>query len=160
MSLTLSIDPGETVGWAAWLDRDKVNGGQTPWHDFLMDLALELGVDGAQRWPAARMDPFGFEVADDFGRLIVEDFVLYPEGVGDGPPPPWDNLITARVVGAIQVLADLADVEVVYQGADIKDAGRAAAGDEILARPLHENRHQNDATYHGAYYFARNPEAS
>lgn len=163
MSVTLAIDPGETTGWSIWRDRRKLDGGQTPWDRFALDLAycLDIGEAGSVNVRPSGMGPRApFAIHGPITRIIVEDFVLYPEGVGDGPPPPWDQLITARLVGAIWVLAELTDVELVFQGANCKDAGAAALGDDGLARPLHENRHENDASFHGAYYFARNPEAT
>lgn len=157
----LTIDPGEMTGWSIWLDGRKIEGGQTPWREFQDDLCHGLGVQvpiavfrGEGELPDWRaLGPYGPFAGIDL--IVCEDFAVYPEGVGDGPPKPWDQLITARLIGGIQLAADMAQVEVVYQGADCKAPGMAALGEDDLARPLHPNRHENDASAHGAYYHAR-----
>lgn len=124
----------------------KLEGGQTEWGQFQRDMATSFLEP-----PYGRYDgPF-----EGIERIVIEDFVLYPPGVGDGPPPWWDQLITPRLIGAIQNIADLAGVPVDYQGAGIKSDALASAAAEDFSRPLYENRHENDATMHGTYYISR-----
>jgi hypothetical protein len=149
----LAIDPGETVGWAIFDPKTnaKLDGGQDDWPEFLRKLAagLEIGLLSYTR-ACHGCSPF-----EGVTEIVQEEFQIYPPDVGDGPPPYWDHVIVARVIGAVQILAELADVPVAYQGADIKfDALRAAAAEDF-SRPLYENRHENDATMHGTYFLAR-----
>lgn len=154
----LALDPGETVGWAVFDGMTKVKGGQTDWGQFIEDLSDSYSI-GASRYKNGR--PFNGARAIRGGpftgvdEIVMEDFVLYPEGVSSGPPPPWDHLITPRIIGAVQFIADVAHVPVEYQGASIKSDALAAAAAEDFARPLYENRHENDATMHGTYFNAR-----
>lgn len=133
----------------------KFDGGQTDWGDFPLELAYGFEVGGGASKVNLRPSGMGERLYGDIDRIVMEDFVLYPPGVGDGPPPWWDELITARLIGKIQVIADLAGVPVDYQGASIKSDALASAAAEDFSTPLYENRHENDATMHGTYYLSR-----
>jgi hypothetical protein len=153
----LAIDPGETVGWAIYDGPRKVDGGQTDWGQFPDLLAQALEVGWAPDVSAVPGCPESwFEVSE----IVIEDFVIYPPDVGPGPPPYWDQVITARVIGAIAWIAEAAHVPVHYQGAKIKSDALASAAAEDFARPLHENRHENDATMHAVYFTSRLAAAS
>lgn len=150
----LTVDPGETVGWALWEGRNKIDGGQTPAWDFVDDVAYGLGIAG--RPGAGLPAPTGMGRREwDVKLIVCEDFVNYPEGVGDGPVPPWDSFETPRVIGAITLCARLAGIPFELQGADIKRAAKAAGAEDIFVRPLHPNRHENDATMHGVWRCAQ-----
>ncbi len=145
----LAVDPGETVGWAIFdpTTNAKLNGGQDDWPEFLRKLADGFGLVPGRDYESG---PFA-----GVNLIVQEEFQIYPPDVGDGPPPYWDHVIVARVIGAVQVLADLAGVHVDYQGANIKSDALKAAAFEDFSRPLHENRHENDATMHGTFWLAR-----
>jgi hypothetical protein len=156
----LAIDPGETVGWAIYDGTQKIDGGQTDWGDFTKHLAASFKVVALDQYDEVPVSDAEIETrlrGDFMGvtEIVMEDFVIYPPNVGPGPPPPWDEVITARLIGAIQVLADLAGVPVHYQGAKIKSDALASAAAEDFSRPLHENRHENDATMHAVHFIAR-----
>lgn len=147
----LAIDPGETVGWALFDPKTnaKLEGGQTDFGQFPRDVAAGLRVHHAHSDPGAS-GPFA-----GVTEIVIEDFVIYPPDVSSGPPPAWDPVITARVIGAIAAFAELAHVPVHYQGANIKSDALRASAEVDFSRPLYENRHENDATMHGTYFLAR-----
>ncbi len=143
----LTVDPGDTTGWALWQDGDLLEAGQTPNWDFVDDVADSLGV---------HFDLFaGGGPFEGVERMVIEDFLLYPKDVGSGPPPPWDALETPRVIGGLILIGRLANIPIEFQGADIKDAGIAGGAEELFLRPLHENRHANDAIMHGVWAWNR-----
>jgi hypothetical protein len=138
----------------------KREGGQTDWGDFPFELAASWGVHPAHECqvPGVSIEPAGRYAG--ITQVVMEDFVIYPPDVSSGPPPPWDQVITARLIGAIQVLADLADIPVEYQGAQIKSDALKAAAREDFSTPLYENRHENDATMHATYWLSRRYNAA
>lgn len=147
----LTVDPGDTTGWALWEDAELVESGQTPNWAFVDDVAAGIGAqspliaeDGVE-WEA----PAG--LFKNIGRIVCEDFLLYPWKLRDGSLD-FDSVETARVIGAIVMLARLANIPFILQGADIKDAAVAGGAEELFDTPLHENRHANDAKMHGVFY--------
>lgn len=144
----LSIDPGETTGWALWDDEDLLEAGQTPLRQF---------IDGVyQALVAPESVPPGLSPAyEGVGRLVVEDWQLYP---WKSKELAWDYCRTARGIGALELIARLAGIELVLQPAAIKERAEAAGAENLFVHPLHENRHANDAIRHGVYYMT-DPEA-
>lgn len=143
----LSVDPGDTTGWALWLDERLLESGQTPNWEFVDDVAHTLAV-GAGDTPLLPEGPKGWA---NLELLLIEDFVLYPWELREGNLD-FDSVETARVIGGLLTIARLADIPVVLQGADIKDGAIAGGAEALFVRPLHENRHANDAIMHGTYY--------
>lgn len=143
----LSVDPGETVGWALWEDSKLLMQGQTASWTFVDDVSSGLGValadDVLQDLYVGPDGPFvGITL------LVVEDFVIYPWKCRDGSLD-FDRVETARIIGGLVLLSRIAGIRFEYQGADIKEAAVAGGAEELFIRPLHENRHMNDATMHG-----------
>jgi hypothetical protein len=149
MMKRLAVDIGETTGYALGQRGDKIAGGQMPGWTFIEALDASLG---ASRQSASRVQkhmPFyGVEV------VILEDFVLYPPGVGPGPPPPWDRLETVRLIGAVEWICLVTGTELIEEGANIKDSAMCGGAELDFVRPLKENRHENDATMHLTYDWA------
>lgn len=145
----LSIDPGETTGWALWDDDELIEAGQMPMWQFIDDLGASVDT-----CPGRIYDPDFEPLFEGVRKLVIEDFVLYPEGIGPGPPPPWDKVRTARMIGALELIARNAGLEVEFQGAIIKDTAEKAGAEQLFLSPLHENRHANDAIRHGVYHLA------
>lgn len=143
----LSVDPGETVGWALWEDGQLLDQGQTPDWTFVDDVADSLKVSAGE--DAHRPQPFGSPKL-----IVVEEFSLYPWKLRDGSMD-FDTVETARVIGGIFMLTRLAEIRFELQGADIKESAVAGGAEELFLRPLHENRHANDATMHGVHYWNR-----
>jgi hypothetical protein len=164
--LTLYCDPGEDFGWCVGRTLDLLAAGTEkmwPFADAIWDkIRNPLG--------AVLKDPVyvdtnplssdthtrdGVDVETmrlPIGRIVCEDFRIYPPGVGSGPPEPFDKVRTARVIGAITFMCRLHHIPLVFQGANIKPAAVAAGAEELYYRPLHENRHQNDAIQHFVFF--------
>lgn len=143
----LTVDPGETVGWALWRNDERVDAGQTPIWEFA-DMLYDALIGSPD--PDAPADFRGLS------RVVVEDWAIYPPGVGPGPPPAWDKCLTARLIGDIQGTCRRAGVETYWQPASIKAQAKAAGAEDLFITPLHENRHANDAVMHGCYHIVMN----
>lgn len=173
MKTWLTIDPGETTGWAIWQDLQRVEAGQTQlWQfiDALDDWATRGSVDtvtgpsllAAADWDgkqdAATVNPTalnGGRIWSPLDLIVMEDWVLYPPGVGSGPPEPWNKQRTVRGIGAIELIARQNNIPLELQGTDTKEIAIAAGAEELFLSPVHENRHANDATMHGVFRIAR-----
>lgn len=145
----LAIDPGETTGWALFDDFEVVDAGQEELVLFIDEVAEGLGV-GRLGDPTiyAGYGPFaGVE------RLVIERFALYPWVIKEGGLD-FDEVRTAQGIGALKFIARHANIPVTMQPATIKEPAQAGGARELFYRPLHENRHQNDAIMHGWYYAA------
>lgn len=154
MKTWITIDPGETVGWAIWQDKNRVEAGQTRMWDF---------IDELDRWATANAGPEGdspFTAADEWEPrsydsldfIVMEDWVLYE---WEAQNLIWDRQRTVRAIGAIELIGRQNGVPLELQGADIKEAAKAAGAEELFLSPVHENRHANDATMHGVFRLAR-----
>lgn len=135
----LSIDPGETTGWALWEGDRLLDAGQ----EELVKFVDEVGESNSERCTCT--DPFYVEL------LVIERFALYPWVARSGELD-FDELRTSRGIGALEYIARQAGVRVVMQPATIKDPAQAAGARELFLSPVYENRHANDAIMHGWYY--------
>lgn len=132
----LTVDPGETTGWALWdADWNLLDGGQTPLWEFIDDL-----YDGLIH----RDGPF-----EAVRRVVAEDWAIYP---WEAQNLAWDKCRTARGIGAIELICRKAGIELVLQPAKIKETAVAAGAEDLYVSPRHPNRHQNDAIQHGVYF--------
>ena len=155
--LTLYCDPGESFGWCIGKGTKLLLAGTTPmWAmaDEVEWLLKNGGVEGTQfedeiwwREGVTPSDYFKVPV----GRIVCENFRLYPT---HAKALIGDEFRTVRVIGALQDKCRPAryDLPFITQGADIKSAAKAAGAEELYYRPLHENRHQNDAIQHYVWY--------
>lgn len=147
----LSIDPGETVGWSLWEDRKLIEAGQSPMWEFADELYDGMVGDPGRRdagWPESRF------VGID--KIVCEDFKLYPWELDN---LEWDEVLTARLIGAIQLVTRITSTPLVLQGAQIKEAAERAGAEHLFVEPLHPNRHANDAIRHAVFYYAKNEHA-
>lgn len=140
--LWMSVDPGETTGWALWRGPILERGGQTATQDFADEVYDSLLGSGAAYEEGAFA---GLEL------LVVEDFVIYPWKCQE---LAYDKVRTARLIGKLEQAADRAGIPVVLQGAYTKEDAEAAGAEALFVHPLHENRHENDAIRHGVYFMA------
>lgn len=149
--LWLCVDPGETTGWSIWQGKRLLQAGQLDLLSFIDavdawltegDVPAVLDLDGAARGPLA--------------AIVCEDWKLYPWML---EKLAWDMCRTARGIGALELLARQHNIQIVLQGADIKDAAQKAGAEELYLRPVHENRHANDSIQHGVFYTARHGKA-
>lgn len=155
---TLYLDPGEDFGWCIGRDT-KLLAAHTEkmwtvadgvWH------ALNNPNDPDSYINQAVLCREGVDPAEnlgEIGRIVCEDWRLYPHTMKS---LAWDQCRTARVIGAITFMCRLKGVPLVLQGANIKKSGLAAGAEELFYRPLHENRHQNDAIIHFSNFIAIN----
>lgn len=163
--LTLYCDPGEDFGWVVGKGTDLLAGGTHKMWDFA-DLIwdklqspegdLSAGSDGLEQEPNPLSS--GTHIRDGvdpelmrlpIGRIVCEDFRIYPWKVND---LKFDQVRTARVIGAITFMCRQMGLPFKLQGANIKAGAEAAGAPELFWRPLRENRHQNDALMHYVWY--------
>jgi hypothetical protein len=150
--LTLYCDPGEDFGWCVGCGTKLLAAGTTKMWTMADDV-----------WEALTGDPSvllneetvrnGIKVDDyidlPIQRIVCEDFRIYPWKAKE---LAWDRVRTARVIGALTFMARVQDIPFILQPAAIKKAAQAAGAEELYYRPLHENRHQNDAIQHFVFF--------
>lgn len=150
---TLYCDPGEDFGWAIGRGAKLLAAGTEKMWTMADDV-----------W-AALNDPNNPDIAlngDDFvrvgcegenvgpiGRIVYEDFRIYP---WKAKALAWNQVRTARVIGALTFMGRLHGIPTYPQPASIKNAAQAAGAEELYYRPLKENRHQNDAIQHFVFF--------
>lgn len=152
--LTLYCDPGEDFGWCVGCGTVLIAAGTTKMWSMADDAwcALEDGPSGTHLFNDANIR--GGVVISDYehmqiNRVVCEDFRIYPWAAKQ---LAWDRVRTARVIGALTFMCRLRDIPFILQPASIKPAAVAAGAEELYYRPLHENRHQNDAIQHFVFY--------
>jgi hypothetical protein len=151
--LTLYVDPGETTGWALGKGLMLLASGQTPMWEFADEVELALDDRPTESLLFDDANWRGQDPQDymhlPFGRIVCEDWRLYPDKLH---ALAWDQCRTARLIGALTDKARRYRLPFVLQPAAIKDRAVKGAAEELFVVPLHENRHQNDATMHFTYY--------
>lgn len=157
--LTLYVDPGETTGWALGRGLRLLGGDQRPMWDFADDVweALQEGSPDAGGYLGdpgyLRDDAEPSDLTLPIGRMVVEDFRLYPHVMRTGALD-WNPVRTARLIGALTFMARVHCIPFVTQPASIKSAARAAGAEELYVVPMHENRHHNDSIQHFVFFTA------
>jgi hypothetical protein len=159
--LTLYVDPGEDTGWCLGTETNLVAGGTMPLWDFAH------AVWGKLEGLPSDLNDDGFEISSEFDgqqyapitRLVYEEFRLYPHVIYGPRGEPthaldWDEFRTVQLIGALLFQFRLHDLEIKGQPAKIKKQALLAGAEEFFGRPLHENRHMNDAIQH--WVFDRN----
>lgn len=166
--LTLFVDPGEDTGWCIARGPLLLGASTTKLWSFGDDVWAALA---AQKDPelytaySELLDPEAAWVLDGreehvglpIKRIVCEDWKLYPWKVKS---LGWDQCRTARLIGSLTQASRFFGLEFVLQGAAIKDEAQRCGAEEFYYRPLHENRHQNDAIQHYAYYTAYGSDGS
>jgi hypothetical protein len=152
--LTLYNDPGEDYGWCVGCGTTLVSAGTTKMWAMADDVWFSLNEGMSSSPLLAEPNVRGGIDRADFehmkiGRIVYEDFRIYPWAAKQ---LAWDRVRTARVIGALTFMARLFDIPCLPQPAAIKAAAVAAGAEELYYRPLHENRHQNDAIQHFVFY--------
>lgn len=139
----LSVDPGEDTGWALWNDDELVEAGTSKLWEFIDRLDAAIGgitvVRDGDTWQS-------------IDRVVCEDWALYPWKLKE---MGWNKCRTARGIGAVELLCRQANIELVLQPAKIKESAQAGGARNLYLRPLHENRHANDAIQHGFFFIQR-----
>jgi hypothetical protein len=140
----LTCDPGEHTGWSTWEDKTLLDAGTLELDEFVPSVAAALGVP-----TGGRPDAHTVEALEGVELVVIEDWALYPWKLQS---LAWDKCRTARGIGALEFVCKAAGIPYVLQPASIKDAAKAAGAEDLFYRPLHENRHQNDAIMHGVHF--------
>lgn len=129
--LILAIDPGDVhVGWACGL-RVK----DTQW-----------GVKAGE-WTRSEAIAEVTRFGKDLDELIIEKFVLYP---GKAAQQSYSPMLTSELIGKLKLVAELNNVTVTMQGADIKVPTKS----QLKARGIPlvgKGNHAKDAEAH-LYY--------
>jgi hypothetical protein len=124
----LAIDPGETAGWASFKENgDLLAMGQFRWTDFTT-------------WGNEHIHSGLIEV-------ICEQYVNYAWK----QQKKWSDNKTSKMIGKIELLADLRGVPCILQGANVKEIGAMWGGFEIPAKRKNGIDHQIVAAAHGIY---------
>lgn len=152
MSKVLCVDPGEDTGWATF---DAETG------DFIDAGTAKLWEFADALFSAVFSPREEIEFVEDelalsligVSQIVCEDFRIYPWEAKKGSLN-WDPVRTARLIGALTIIAKRGAIPFKLQGAKIKERAEAAGAAVLFMAPLHENRHANDAIRHGVYFFA------
>lgn len=151
----LCVDPGEDAGFSVWEGNDLIDAGTEKMWPFAD--AVWAGLNGSMAseetaWISELLYP-------GCDRMVVEDFRIYPREAQAGSLN-WDQVRTARLIGALTFMARTLGIEFKLQPALIKERAEAAGAEALFYRPLHENRHANDSIRHGVYWLAVSRGAS
>jgi hypothetical protein len=150
------VDPGEETGWSIWKDGKLVGGGQTKLGNFKHDV-WDAVFDDTGPLSSGQEDLLhpGVDIEDNtgpFSLFVIEKFALYP-WVAKSGALNFNEFRTVQLIGALQLIAERASIEVEKQSAQIKERAMAGGAGELFVRPLKENRHQNDSIMHGFFYY-------
>lgn len=139
-----AVDPGESLGYTIlWENRLEVSGTADLW-DFIHAFAIAHDIKDER-------DPGDRELVKRLRGtqlLVYEQWALYPWKLQE---LAWDECRTARGIGALEFICQVAGIPYQAQAAAIKDAAESAGATDLFLRPLYENRHANDSTLHAVY---------
>jgi len=133
MKCVIAVDPGGAhVGVATWHGGEEID-------------ATEID---AEMWL-----PLFRRMIKSADVVIIEKFVLYP---GKASAQSWSPMTTSEMIGAMRWIAAEATVEVVMQGADIKNPTRRQCKARHIQWKDNKSGHASDALLHLQYYLTRN----
>jgi hypothetical protein len=145
----LSVDPGEDTGWALWEGHTLIDAGTEKLWAFGDSVFTSL-------FRLEEAELIGDELAMKFAgvqMIVCEDWRIYPWEAKKGTLN-WDQCRTARLIGSLTQACRAGGLQLILQGAKIKERAEAAGAKALFISPLDENRHANDAIRHGVYYQA------
>lgn len=128
----LSIDPGETTGWALFVDGRLFDKGQISHRDL-------------QEMSSAVHELFTIHSPTS---VVVEDYKVYG---AKAKTHSWSSLFTPKLLGAIEFICNFRKVPLVMQMASSKQF----CTDEKLKQWKYYGKaqpHANDAIRHGCYF--------
>jgi hypothetical protein len=151
---TLYVDPGDETGWCVGRGFKLLAGGQEKLWVFADEVWNALSNPNASapmfnRHAYARSGVEPTELIGPIGRIVCEDFRLYPNKLQD---LKWNPVRTARLIGALTWMANHHNIPFVLQPASIKEAAQSAGATELYVTPHYQNRHHNDAIQHFVYF--------
>lgn len=144
----VACDPGESFGYCTGTDNVLESAGTVDMWEFVHALGETILP---QIENSAATDLELLDRLDGVEQVVIEDWQLYPKEMKAGALD-WDKCRTARAIGAIEFICRAGGVPYVLQPAKIKETAQAAGVENLYDRPLHENRHQNDAMQHFVYF--------
>jgi hypothetical protein len=130
-SRLLALDPGETTGWALFVEGELKDAGQIV----------------ARHNPAqALVELFNKTNPTD---VVAEDYKVYSWKIRDHS---WSNLFTPKLIGALQMLCAQRRIPLTMQMA--QSAKGFCTNDKLYMWGLHKHgkRHADDAIRHAVYF--------
>lgn len=128
----ISIDPGETVGWAVWHEEGQLfDQGEYEWEDFLVHLEKMLEKDAID-------------------HIIMEDYRLRKSA---SKAMINNQFLTVQVIGVIKWFSRKYDIPLTLQLP--AQAKQFWDNDKLKMIDVYERgqRHSRDAVRHGLYFF-------
>lgn len=125
----LAIDPGDVhVGWCLWEGGEWETGTCSP-EDMIQSL---------------------LETDFEWRTVVIERFALYPWAAQQ---QAWSEMMTAQLIGKIELVAEIRGWPVERQNATIKKAAMARArGAGISPNRMGSTLHAQDAWCHAAFW--------
>jgi hypothetical protein len=154
----LYVDPGEDTGWCIGRDSKLLAAGTEKMWTFadeawgLLSNPSDLSASWLNGDSYARVGCEDENIGEVVA-IVCEDFRIYPWKAQE---LKFNRVRTARLIGALTWFARHFGLPFILQPAAIKKAAQSAGAEELYYKPLHENRHQNDAIQH--YVFFTNTE--
>ena len=128
----LAVDPGHTIGYATFDENGNVTGyGQVKMEDFHKE--------------------FNDLLHSDLQAVIVEDYKNH----GWMQQKKWGRNETSKIIGKLELLAELRGVKLFLQPNTVKAIGYKWAGLGEAPKD-HSASHQFDAVAHGVYWLQSN----
>ena len=128
----LALDPGETTGWAVFLDGRLTSSGEIKYESENQVL----------------LDIYELMKADRNDYVVAEDYRIYAHKKDSHT---WDALFTPKLLGAIQLICALEETPLILQMAS---TGKGFCKDhklKIWGMYQEGQRHARDAIRHGAH---------
>lgn len=131
MTSVLAIDPGDTTGWC------RVT---------LPEGPFRIGLWKGEKEPGREVN------ADPPDILVVENYLIRPPAMTRGKQwdHSWNKGSTMRIIGSLQTVADLHNLQFKLQEPSIKPVGYGWAGLDYVKGKT--GTHIQDATAHLAYF--------
>lgn len=134
----IAVDPGETVGFAWFRKGDLRHAGQTSWRELPdEDTIKTLGLF-FQRL-LINYEPV---------HVVIEDYKIYEH---KSKMHSWSDLITPRLIGAMQIICHLREIPLTMQMASSK---QFCTNGKLRHWGYYKEGmpHANDAIRHGCYW--------
>lgn len=126
----LALDPGHTTGWATFDDKGNI---------------LEMG-----QFTLKEVNRLNELIHDNLKTVIVEDYRNH----GFTQQKKWSRNETSKIIGRIEALCEIRNIEVVLQPNTVRGIGYKWMGSEQPTN--HSISHQWDAAAHGVYWLQKN----
>lgn len=127
------FDPGETTGWAQFLDDKPVAMGELRYPNDLL---------------------FFKNLIDGYDVCGYENYRIQPKNSSaQGHTPFWSTPVALKVIGAIELASMETNIDraIVSQWSDIKPSGYGFAGMKYVKGK--KGMHKQDAIAHGSYWW-------